>query len=249
MSNVFVTRMPAGIPGAISRAGAPTTLEPNIISTATPPTLYGVPVALNANGHVRQIQAGDSAAAVYGFLVRPYPTNSSQQGVGAATPPTSGMCDVMKRGYMSVIVNGAAAAAKDAPAYVRVGNASSGKPLGGIEAGADTAVTSAAGANAGNGTIGSLSATAAALAGDYKVVMLSATSFSVTDPNNNRLADGATGTAYSAEGVGFTVTAGATAFAAGDNFTLSVAQNTVAVPGALFTGPADANGISEIAFN
>lgn len=249
MSNVFLYRMPAGIPGAVSRAGAPTTLEPNIISTATPPTLYGVPCALNANGHVRPIQAGDKASSVYGFLVRPYPTNSSQQGVGAATPPTSGMCDLLKRGYLSVQVNGAAAAAKDGAVYVRVGNASSGKPIGGVEAGADTVVTSAAGTNTGNGTIGSLSATAAALAGAYKVAMLTATTFSVVDPNNNRLADGATGTAYSAEGVGFTVTAGGVAFAAGDNFTVTVAQNTVAIPDATFTGPADANGISEIAFN
>lgn len=250
----FVYRMPSGVPGALSRTGLALAVEQAILLSGSAPSAYGLPVAVDgATGHVRAIQAGDAAASVYGFLVRPFPTQGGDgqtTGLGVSAPPTSGQVDVLKLGYMSVkVTNGTPA--KNGPVYVRV-TANGSLPntaVGDVEASADTGVTSAAGANTGNGTIGSLSATASALAGAYKITMLTATTFSVVDPNNNRLADGATGVAYSAEGVGFTVTAGGTAFAAGDSFTVTVAQNTVAVPRAYFTGAADSSGNAEIAFN
>ena len=133
----YLTRMPAGIPGAVSRQGSGTTIEQNIIYTVTPPTLYGVPLAIDpTTGQVRAIKAADTAASVYGILVRPFPSNSSQSGIGASVPPISGICDVCKRGYMNVQVNGATVPAKNGAVYVRT-IVGTGAIIGGIEALAD----------------------------------------------------------------------------------------------------------------
>jgi hypothetical protein len=164
--SAFLYRMPSGIPGALSRPGAPVTVEPNVILSTNPPTAYGNPVAVDAaSGHVRPIGAGDTAASVYGFLVRPFPIESGTTALGTATPPTSGACDVAKLGYMTVkVTNGTPA--KNSAVYIR------------------TVL---------NGAI------PAGLVGDVEAV-----------------ADG---------------------------------TNTFVLPGAYFTGAADANGNSEIAFN
>lgn len=78
--------------------------------------------------------------------------------------------------------------------------------------------------NTGNGTIGTISAGAAAKQGTYNLVATGATTFSVTDPEGNALPAATVGTAYSQSGIAFTITAGATAFAADDTFTLDVAD-------------------------
>jgi len=250
MSNVFLYRMPAGIPGALSRAAGQATIEPQLMDSGTPVTKYGVPVKLAA-GKIQPIGAGDVSTSVYGLLVRPYPvSNGINEALGTSTPPTSGPCDVTKRGYMSVKLYGATAAAKGGQAYARVANADGTHPLGGVEAASDVGVTgTAGGGNTGNGTIGTLSGTSAAIKGNYTVTMLGATTFRVSDPNGNELKNGATGAAYTAGGVTFTITVGGTPMVAGDTFTVAVAPNTVPIPGATFTGPADANGITELAFN
>ena len=77
--------------------------------------------------------------------------------------------------------------------------------------------------NTGNGTIGSLSAGVGAQIGTYRVTFTAATTFNVYDPTGAQLGAGATGAAFLDE-VGFTITAGATAFAAGDAFYVSVAD-------------------------
>jgi len=86
-------------------------------------------------------------------------------------------------------------------------------------------VTTAAGTNTGNGTIGSVSAVAGALVGTYKATATSASNWTVTDPEGNSLAAATTGSAYSHGGIAFTITAGGTAFAAGDTFTLTVVDS------------------------
>lgn len=83
-------------------------------------------------------------------------------------------------------------------------------------------VQSSAGANTGNGTIGSMSAGVGTLLGAYTITATDATTWTVTDPEGTALADATTGTAYTEEGLSFTITAGSTAFAAGDSFTLEV---------------------------
>ncbi|POM15754.1 hypothetical protein CSX04_04043 [Burkholderia cepacia] len=61
-----------------------------------------------------------------------------------------------------------------------------------------------------------------ALAGAYVLTATAATTFSVTDPEGNALPPATVGTAYSQSGIGFTLTAGATAFVAGDTFTIEI---------------------------
>lgn len=103
------------------------------------------------------------------------------------------------------------------------------------------AETSAAGANTGNGTIGSLALKSGAMLGAYTVTMTAATTFSVLAPDGRELATGTTGVAYSDE-IGFTVTAGGTAFVAGDHFTVTIAAGDNSW--SPYTGALPASGIA-----
>lgn len=99
----FTTRMPLGFPGRISRdPTGDATVETALIDSNTPPTVYGQAVKLVA-GKLQPVVSGD-AADIDGLLVNAYPTQSSTTALGAATPPTSGLIDVLKRGYMIVHV-------------------------------------------------------------------------------------------------------------------------------------------------
>lgn len=246
--NIFQYRMPSGFPGDVQRIEA-ATIVAEVIDSAAFPTAFGVPIKMVA-GKIQPIAAADTAASVYGFNVRPYPIQGNgTDPMGTSTPPTSGITDILKRGFIMAALNGATAATKNGSVYMRVANPVTGKPIGGIEAASDIGATSAPGANTGNGTMGTLSATNAAVPGAYKVVFSAATVFSVTDPNGNVLKTGATGAAYSAGGVTFTITAGGTAFVATDSFTVTVAPNTVQLPNAYFNGVADAYDSVEVAYN
>lgn len=57
--------------------------------------------------------------------------------------------------------------------------------------------------------------------GVYSVIFTAATAFKVEDPNGVEIGTGATGAAFNKE-VKFTITAGGTAFAAGDRFAITV---------------------------
>ena len=248
----FLYRMASGIPGASSRNSA-FTIEPGIISSVTPPTEYGIPLALDADLNMRPIQGGDTAGSVQGFLARAFPTNSGTDGIATATPPTSGACDVLKMGYMNVAVN-RGTAAKGGKVYIRtIANASyPTTSVGDVEAEGDTPapVATAKAGNTGNGTVGTLSGTSSTPVGNFTVVFTAATVFRVYDPSGVERMDGATGTQYTTDdGLSFLITAGGTAFAAGDSFTIAVTQNCFVLPNAFFTGPADSNGNSEIAYN
>jgi len=80
----------------------------------------------------------------------------------------------------------------------------------------------AASGNTGNGTIGGLSLGTAAEVGAYALKATSATSFALTDPNGNAVGTVTAGTAFTSNQLNLTLTAGATAFVAGDVFTLTV---------------------------
>ncbi len=134
----FLFRMPAGIPGQVTRLEH-STIEAQAYDPAVPFTAYGVPMKTAANGKMQPIAAGDTAALVTGFLVRPYPTTGAPasaygSAIGQAIPPTGGICNRMRRGYMMVLLSGTAPAVKDGPVYMRVANPSAGKPIGGLEA-------------------------------------------------------------------------------------------------------------------
>lgn len=138
MSNAYLYRMPSGIAGDISRKSQ-STAEPSILG-ATPFPSFGVFAKL-VNGVAVPLDGTDSNdAKVYGLLVRQYPTNASNDGLGTSTPPTTGICDIMRSGYMTVQLN-AGVAVKGGAVYVRIDTPTTGKPVGGIEAVADGAHT------------------------------------------------------------------------------------------------------------
>lgn len=134
-------RMPAGFAGDLQRAEV-ATIETQLIDSSTPPTVFGVAVKY-VSGKVQPINlAGDTAAIVQGVNLRPYPIQGNgTDPLGTSTPPTSGVTDILKRGYVNVSLGGTTAAAKGGTVYVRVAAAATGKPLGGFEAAADSTNT------------------------------------------------------------------------------------------------------------
>lgn len=245
----FLYRMPAGIPGDVTRK-QDSTLEPVTIGASA--VAHGAPVKLSG-GLAVPIAGGDDASDLYGLLARPYPMQGTVNDLGQATSPAGGQGDVLRRGYMAVLL-ASGTAAKGGPVFMRV-TEDTGKAVGDIEAVADPATLSIEGdandGNTGDATIGTLSVADPAYAGDYAVEMTAATTFNVKDPDGRILGSGSAGTEFSAGGVTFTVTAGSTPCVAGDGFTVTVAESApgnVAIP-ATFLGAADENGNVEIAYN
>lgn len=121
MSNAYLKRMPAGIPGDVSRK-TEATVEAGLMADTVP---YGAPVKLDAAGKLAALSGASDA--VYGFAVRPYPTMSSAAAAGSAQ-------DVLRRGYLTVkLAQGTAA--KGGQVYARH-TAETGKAVGDIEAAA-----------------------------------------------------------------------------------------------------------------
>ncbi len=83
--------------------------------------------------------------------------------------------------------------------------------------------------NTGNATIGTVTPGATASLGEYRVVFTAATTFDVFNPAGALVAAGSTGAAFSSGGIGFTITAGVTPCAAGDEFVLIVTDTGVSV--------------------
>lgn len=135
----YLYRMPSGIPGDVSRKEN-SVVEAQILNASLPFSAYGL-VGKMAAGKFVPFAGGEAATDAYGVLVRPFPTNSGTDGLGTATPPTSGPGDVLRRGYITVKLNGGVTVAAGGPVYVRVAAAASGKPLGGFEGAADSTNT------------------------------------------------------------------------------------------------------------
>jgi hypothetical protein len=140
-------RMPAGIPGEVNRAQS-SKIEANIITptgTSGHPTMLGGPVVMDATSKAMRLPTtGDAAASIYGFLCRRYPSGPGAGGndpLGTGTPPDSGVCDVLRSGYITTKLYGATAAAKGGQVYVRLDNAGAGQVNGGVEAASDTTHT------------------------------------------------------------------------------------------------------------
>lgn len=88
-------------------------------------------------------------------------------------------------------------------------------------AGAATATANAG--NTGNGTTSAVVLLAGSQFGNYAVLFTAATEFEVTDPAGDLVGTGATGIQFSDQ-LQFTITAGSTAFVAGDGFTIDVTE-------------------------
>jgi hypothetical protein len=151
--SVFTFRMPAGIAGECSRFNVVgTTIKPENQNIATPFTAYGQVGTIDANG-ARPIAATDVAAPpVVGIAIRPFPTSDNtvaNPGVvpfGAGAPMPRGIIDIMYRGYVTMKLNGAAAAVKGGAVYVWFGATGGGHVLAGIEAAANASAWVLAGA-------------------------------------------------------------------------------------------------------
>ena len=130
-------RIPAGIPGNTNR-NEHLTAEAQIMDPNFAVTSYGLPVKI-VSGQIRPVASGDAASVVYGFLIRPYPTTDGAVATpfGSGTPRTEEIANVMRRGYMTVKLNGATGATKNGQVYVRVADPTTPTPIGGLEAGAD----------------------------------------------------------------------------------------------------------------
>lgn len=91
------------------------------------------------------------------------------------------------------------------------------------QAGGVTTDAAAVDGNTGDGTIAMAdpAVNSKAKNGVYSVIFTDETAFKVEDPNGVEIGIGAPGAAFNKE-VKFTITAGATAFAAGDRFTITV---------------------------
>lgn len=136
----FLYRMPNGVAGDLSRPSV-ATVETGVHDSALPFPGYGLP-GKNVSGKFVPVASGDAATVIYGFLVRPYPTQgaNASDALGTSVPPTTGAANVLRRGYINVKVN-AGTASLGSAVYVRVAAAAAGKPIGGIEAVADSTNT------------------------------------------------------------------------------------------------------------
>jgi len=131
MGNAFVYRMPAGIPGDVTRHEA-SKIEQQLMDADYPATQYGLPVKMSS-GKLRVMEEDDTDQP-YGFLVRPYPTQvASNEALGAATPDATQIQDVLVSGYMTVD-NLSGTAAKDGQVYYRTQQTSPEVLIGRIEA-------------------------------------------------------------------------------------------------------------------
>ncbi|MBJ8361263.1 hypothetical protein I6M76_01425 [Citrobacter cronae] len=133
----YLTRMPLGMPGAITRPRE-TTAEPAILDAGKPFTAYGLAGKYSGDKFV-PLEDGDALTDVVGLFVRPYPTTNptDARSLGVAAGYTG---DILKRGYIAVSVPTAQAtsAKKGGKIYVRVGGATSTSPLGSILLTADS---------------------------------------------------------------------------------------------------------------
>lgn len=136
----YTNRMPFGIPGDVSRtsSGANTVEAQPLGANAFP--AYGIPVKLSSGTVVPITNTGDT---VYGLLARPFPITGANASdpLGTSVPPTVGVANVLRRGYMTVKVQlGAASCALGSNVYIRYQNAVAGQIVGGLE-GASTGNT------------------------------------------------------------------------------------------------------------
>lgn len=139
MSNSILIRMGSSVPGDLTRANAPHVVESAVLNSATPPLAFGVPLALEADGSVRPITAGDVTTDVYGVLIRPYPFQSRTYDtpMGAGVPDPNVVGSVVRQGYVAVKINGSATPVRGGPVYVRTVTGTD-TVIGGFSAAADS---------------------------------------------------------------------------------------------------------------
>lgn len=142
MTNAILYRMAQGIPGAVSRESV-ATIEAQPLAVGTPFYSYGIFGKWSGGAFVPLTAVGD-AANVYGLLVRPYPITglNASDPLGTSVPPTTGVANIMRRGYMTVQVpTGGGTPAPGGLVYFRYASPASPLLVGDIEAAAVGSVT------------------------------------------------------------------------------------------------------------
>ncbi len=168
---------------------------------------FGALVGWDASGNIVPLQA--STCVAFAGIAGAERDNTS----GTELRPLG-----VRKGVWGLTVSGATPANIGATIYASDDNTVA---LGNLSA----ATAAKSGGNTGTGTFGTtLAAAALAKVGAYTLTLTSATAFSLVDPNGDELASGTVGTAYSDADLSFTLTAGTTAFVAGDAFILTVSQ-------------------------
>lgn len=250
----YLSRMPAGIPGDVSRKEG-VVVEAAQYDATNPPAAFGQPVVLDGTSkNIRHLLASDTQnTLIWGFLIRPFPTSNANttDGLGTSIPNVASLADVAKKAYLNVLLQNSTASAKGGQVYARKAVTAGNLVQGGIEAAAAGTVTSPAIVGTGTGTIAATIGDATLIVEGTYLLTLQTTSntskVTVIDPNGKRLADAIVGTPYSDEGLNFTITAAGT-MTAGDAFSPVVTLTNIAIPNAYFMGPADSTGNTEISF-
>lgn len=127
--SAYTTRMPAGKPGDITRKHG-SIIEPGIVGATDIP--HGAPIKI-ASGKMVVLENGDTAAKLYGFMGRSFPT---QGGTTPGAVPAGASCDVVRSGYVLVKL-AVGTPAKGDTVYVRTAP-DTGKAVGDIEAASAT---------------------------------------------------------------------------------------------------------------
>lgn len=234
----YATRAPAGFAGELSRnEGA--VVVPVALSEAV---VYGKPVKMTSS-KAENIDSGDTAANFFGVLQRSVPQIDS--GNDTDTADVNYVQNVVRKGFVNVkCVTGTPA--MGGQVYMRV-VAESSQAVGDFETAYDYSLTAAAMVGTGNATAGTLSASADAAPGVYRILMTAATAFNLISPTGDIAKVGATGSAYSAFGLTFTVTVGGTGAVSGDYIDLTLTSNTVKLPGVTFAvAGKDSSNVTEI---
>lgn len=123
---------PFGVPGDLSRPAGVLDVEGQALNPATPFPGFGLPGKMVSNFFVPITAQND---AVYGFLVREYPSQglNASDPIGTAVPQTAGHASVMRKGYMNVLCQ-VGTPAFGGTVYIRYQNPSAGQIVGGLEA-------------------------------------------------------------------------------------------------------------------
>lgn len=131
-SNAYLYRMPQGVQGDISRPSQGT-VEAQGLNASLPFTSYGVFGKIASGLFVPLTLVGDTTP--YGMLVRPYPFSgpNASDPLGTAVPPTTGVANILRRGYATVLCN-AGVPALGGTVYYRYANPTGPLPLNGLEA-------------------------------------------------------------------------------------------------------------------
>ena len=130
--SVITFRMPFGIQGDISRPSL-ATVESQALNSAAAFAQYGLPGKVSSSKFVPVSAQND---VVYGFLLRPFPITgvNASDALGTSVPPTTGIASILRRGYLSVLVQlGSASCALGSAVFVRYQNPSGSQIVAGVE--------------------------------------------------------------------------------------------------------------------